>query len=150
MAEMPTTLNFQAVETPPTRVLQVAPLTDIVFLLIGFYLLVGQMVSNQKDPAVQLPTMVSPAGVPEAPAELVINVLRGGGITINGQPASLKAVRRIVQETLAESLAQGRPVRVAVRGDRREQYREILRVLSLLRDCGVKQIDIRAQEGPGS
>ena len=89
-------VNFVRDEPQEERSLQMAPLIDVVFLLICFYLFVAQLITNQKDPSVHLAEMGSPIAARETPAEVTINLRSDGAITMGGRPVTLNAVENKV------------------------------------------------------
>ena len=138
------TLQFGTDTAKAEATVQMAPLIDIVFLLICFYLLVAQLITTQSDPTVQLPTMTSPLAAREQPAELVINLRDDGAVLVNNQtldPGELRAL-------LSASLADGdQSLRVVIRADRRQRYRQLHEILAICRQLNVRQVILRAQGG---
>ena len=128
---------------PAGTTMQVAPLIDIVFLLICFYLLVAQLISTQKDPTVELPEMASPAARPEDPAEFVINLRHDGTVTVEGRPVELRAVRAMLAEQLARAERTKQPLRVVVRADRRQRFGKLDELLKVCRQAGARQVVYR-------
>ena len=62
-------LDFTEAAPDAARGLQVAPLIDVVFLLICFFMLASQLIQYQKDPAVELPVMANAKGAGEQPTD---------------------------------------------------------------------------------
>lgn len=125
--------------------LQMAPLIDIVFLLICFYLFVAQLMSNQKDRTVQLPAMAAAEATREAPAELTINLRADGAVTMGGRTVTLDAVAATLQDQLSRSKEAGRRLRVVVRADERQRFGKLDEVLKVCRRCGAEQVVFRAR-----
>jgi biopolymer transport protein ExbD len=140
-------LSFLAPDAgAPREGLQVAPLVDIVFLLVGFFMLTSQLIQSQKDPDVQLAAMAAPQAAREAPADVTLNLRADGAVTLDGRrvdPANLDAA---LASVLARSRARG-PVRVVVRADRRQTFDALDRVLEACRRAGLGQVVFRAKEG---
>ena len=121
----------------------------IVFLLIGFYLLVSQLMSSRTDFSVQLPTMRNPVVQAARPAEFVINLRRDGTVTLEGRVASLDAVGARLRARLDRAAAKNERLRVIVRADRRGRFGQLDEVLGLCRRAGVEQIIMRTVRGAG-
>ena len=140
------TLSFE----PPARAsatgIGVAPLVDIVFLLICFYLFVTQSIQANEDPSIQLPVVTNPALADEQPAELVVNVAADGSITLNNRPVALPELRATLVGQQRQSTERGRPLTVAVRIDRRQKYRRLDKVLAACRGVGSGQTVLRVAE----
>jgi len=144
MSETTRTIRFGADAEPVEAQVQMAPLIDIVFLLICFYLLVAQLISTQSDPQVQLPTMNTPLAAQQQPAELVINLRQDGGLIVNNESLTGESLR----EVLADSLARAaEPLRVVIRADRRQEYRRLHEVLEICRDVNVPTVILRTEGG---
>lgn len=143
-------LDFSAHrETQRRTALQMAPLIDIVFLLICFYLLVSQLIQHQRDPSVQLPAMVSPVAQVEAPAEIVINLRADGKITIDGRPVPLETLVAVIAGELKRHEAAGTALRVVVRADKRQRFARLDEVLAACREAGLPQVIWRSKKGGG-
>ena len=146
MGEQAATFDF----SPPRRgrpaALQMAPLIDIVFLLICFYLLVAQLIRTQKDPAVDLPVMVYASSAAEAPAELVVNLRADGSVTVGGRAVADGELPRLIHAELARAVEAGTPLRVVVRADRRQRYGKLDELLRLCKQAGLSKVVFRARE----
>jgi len=149
MPENPKTLAFVSDEPREGLGLQVAPLIDIVFLLISFYLLVSQLVTSQKDASVVLPEMTNPVVQNERPAEFVINLRADGTATIDRRPAALPTVRAMLRAQLDRAAQAQQPLRVVVRADHRGRFGKLDDVLGICKDAGVERIVLRARKGQG-
>jgi biopolymer transport protein ExbD len=139
-------IQFASTEPDSGVTIHVAPLIDIVFLLICFYLLVAQMIGNQKDLSVQLPAMANPVIRQEAPAELVINLRQDGMITVGGRRTSLSALRALLVDQVAGANRTKRTLSVVVRADRRQRYGKLDEVFKVCRQSGVRNLVLRAAE----
>ena len=141
------TFNFVADTPRDAAGLQVAPLIDIVFLLICFYLLVAQLTTEQKDASVELPAMAKAALAVERPAEIVINLRRDGGVVVGGRTIDNEGLQTLLAGAVADSRRSGQPLRVVLRADGRQRSGNMNRVLDTCRRMGVRQIVFRARDG---
>ena len=137
-------LSFAGSEEAASPAFHVAPLIDIVFLLICFYLLVAQLTSNQKDPSVQLASMANPVAQPEGPAELVVNLRDDGVLTVGGRPVSLPGLRAMLMRESHRAGRADQALTVAIRADRRQQFGRLNDVLAVCRQASVRTLIIRA------
>lgn len=124
--------------------LAMAPLVDIVLLLICFYMLVANTIQQQEDPDVQLPRVASEQALEERPAELIINVHADRRIVANGRALPLDALRAWLAEQQARAAADDRQVLVVVRADKRQRYGLLDDVLKTCREAGLSQVMLRA------
>ena len=126
---------------PPTAArggIGVAPLVDIVFLLICFYLFVTQSIQAHEDPSIQLPVMTNSLVAVEQPAELVINVAADGAIGLNSQTVDLVALRDALTDQRRQATQRGQVLSVVVRIDRRQPYRRLDQVWAVCREVGLE------------
>ena len=138
------TMSFASPDEDRAFAIQVAPLIDIVFLLICFYLLVAQLIGSQKDPSVQLASMSDQVLAAEAPAELVINLRDDGTVTVGGRPVRMSGLRALLADEKSNAAQAGQRFSVVVRADRRQRYGKLDEVLRLCRQAGVGKLIFRA------
>lgn len=146
---MKNVIQFETATEHETRTLQVAPMIDIVFLLVCFFMLASQLVQSQKDPEVILPEMKNPLSTAEAPAEVTVNLRADGAITIDGQPVPLESLAGLVAGEAQRARREARPLRVVVRADRRQRFAALDDVLGACRKAGLGQVVFRAQQETG-
>lgn len=146
MLETSETLDFAP---PPRRrrvAIRMAPLIDIVFLLICFYLLVAELIRSQKDPTVALPAMAHAAAGEELPAEVVVNLRADATVTVNGVEVAVERLTRLLRTERAKALRSRQPLRVVVRADRRQRFGRLDDVLGACKRAGLATIVFRARE----
>lgn len=114
--------------------LEIAPLVDVVFLLLIFFLLCSTFVM----PALKL--TLPEARNPECPAspELVVSVDRQGNFYLNQEPVTLAHLKVRLQARLAHLKAK----RLTFRGDARSEYRYFVKVLDLAKELGIDDISL--------
>jgi len=108
---------------------QIAPMVDVIFNLLCFFL-VAQIFSQwETEIAVKLPTAQT-SNIPQRlPGEVIVNVLKDGSVIVNKQvldDASLKAMLQRIS-----SLFKSQPV--LIRADKETAYQHIIKVLDLCR-----------------
>jgi len=145
MSQSPTTMRFTPLDAGPGARLQLAPLVDIVFLLISFFMLTSQLIQAQKDRAVELPVMKSPEGERELPAEVTINLREDGRLTVDGEGIAPEGLGGVLAGHVARAREAGETPRVVVRADRRQRFAKLDDVLNVCRQLGLGQVIFRAQ-----
>ena len=125
-----------------------APLVDIVLLLICFYMLVMQSIQSHSDPAVELPSVRQEATIEMLPAELVVNLSQDGQITVNSIAVSIEELGQLIASERLRTADSGQPLKVVVRADRRQRYGELDEVLKTARQAGVSTVMLRATDQP--
>lgn len=143
----PIGLRFNAGDDADAPRLSMAPLVDIVLLLICFYLLVSRAVQTHEDPEVLLPHMAEQRTLDEAPAEIVINLRADDAIIVNQQPISLEELGPLLAAQQERNRAAGRSLAVTIRADARQQYGRLSAILRVCRETGLGSVTLRASEG---
>ena len=124
-----------------------APLVDIVLLLICFYLLVMQSMQNRTDDQIKLPTMVNNETSDVIPAELVVNIDAAGLISLNGASVDLDGLGTLLRSERSRAEASGTGINVVIRADGRQSYGLLDAAMNACRDAGLRGVTIRATEG---
>ncbi len=145
----PASLSFDRHGEEPRTVIGVAPLVDIVLLLISFYLIVSNSIRSYEDPAVELPRMSSELVGDEVPAELVINLRADDTLTVNRVAVPLDGLTELLSSERERGTARGESLRVVIRADRRQRFERLNRVLEACRDAGITSTLLRAIEERG-
>ena len=147
MADTVKRIQFTSPDIRRETTLQMAPLVDIVFLLICFYLLVTQLITHQSDPAVKLPTMTSAMAGRPNPAEVVVNLRATGELVMDGRVVTLDQVRSLLADSMVAARATDQPVRVVIRADREQRYAALDELFTICRELTIRDVILRAQEG---
>jgi len=145
MNEPPHALHFVPAEPAASPRIQVAPLVDIVFLLVCFFMLTSQLIQRHKDPAVELPVMTSPDAAHEVPAEVTVNLRPDGALSVGGRRIAVDDLDGILAAHLARAQRRGEALRVVVRADRRQRFARLDEVLDVCRRVRLPQIVFRAR-----
>ena len=123
---------------------QIAPMIDIVFILLSFFVATQIFAKWETEIDIKLPTAATGKQPRRLPGEIIVNVLMDGRTSVNRQVldeqrlASLLA--RIVQ------LFPGQPV--LIRADRKTQYGHVIRVLDMCRQTDIWNISFATDAEP--
>ncbi|MFT5424428.1 MAG: biopolymer transport protein ExbD [Phycisphaerales bacterium] len=123
--------------TPEVR-LDLAPLIDVVFLLLTFFLFAMLLMVRADVLDIRLPEIAS--GNPAAPSEpITVGLMHDGSLQVQGEPIELAALTdRLVElrdTTGSEGDAPKRPVLLAV--DERCDSGTLIRVIDALTGAGI-------------
>ncbi len=124
-----------------------APLVDIVLLLICFYLLVMQSMQARTDDKILLPEMVNNQTSELQPAELVININVDGDVTLNGRAVNIDDLPNVLTTERLRAAEAGQAINAVVRADGRQQFGVMDQALNACREAGLGIVTIRATEG---
>jgi len=126
-------VNFRGKTKPPNAGFQLAPMIDIMFLLLCFFIAAQIYAQWESEIDIKLPTAATGEIPDRLPSEIIINV-RQDGVTVVNQ-------RQLKQEGLSDLLTRivaiypGQPV--LIRADKRTAYEHVIGILDLCR-----QVDI--------
>ncbi len=140
--------------SPPPASFQLAPMIDIVFLLLIFFLVTYQITEKEKDLDVSVPTATEGSEQSRVANEIVINLTSEGVISISGEvytKEQLKAkLERIVKasELANTGGADRQPVRI--RGDANVTYQEAIELVDVVRKAGIWNIGFATKIKNGS
>ena len=114
---------------------RVLPLINVVFLLLIFFMLAGQL--SASDPFEVAPPRSQSEG-PPAPQEALVLVAADGRLALDGEVMEGPAL----QSRLAARLKGEADVRVRLKADGRAEAARVVAVMELLREAGVKRLKL--------
>ena len=125
---------------PPPPGFQLAPMIDIVFLLLLFFLVTYQITEQEKDNRIAVPTSSEGVQSKRVANEIVINITTAGEISIAGQPYTheelfQKLTRLVEASRLAGDDADSQPVRLRTDADTPTQV--LFRVMDEVQKAGI-------------
>lgn len=128
--------------TPPDGI-AMAPLIDVVFLLLIFFLVSTTLKSEDKEIELELPEMENTTRVKKEMTEfLIIAVDPGGIIYLDGEEANREYLRQYLKE-----IAETEPdKRIRLDADRSAPFRSVAEVLDLIKVLDLQNFGIKAYE----
>jgi len=125
--------------------IQMASLIDVVFLLLLFYAVTTQFVSNQRL-KLKLPEAKTSQAVGrnEAQKMPVVTVTKDGGIWIDNRRVSDADLERTLQSVLANQPKKT----IILKGDRGADYGIVVHVLDVARSVGATSIQMSTVKPP--
>lgn len=127
---------------PEPASMQLAPMIDIVFLLLIFFIVTWQYSRSETDLSVSVPTAEEGVQKDRAPGEIIINVLPDGTIKVDGGEVSLKDLH--LKLTVIARVHPDNPVRI--RGDGGVPYQRIVEVIDGCQKAGIWNISFATQK----
>lgn len=134
-------MKFKAAP-PPTATIQMAPMIDIVFLLLIFFLVTWQFSRSEQDSKVKVPTSSQGKEENRAKSEIVVNIRQGGELIVNGEVLTdeqlLGKLRAIAE------IYENQPVRL--RGDGEITYQTLMGVIDICQKAGIWNISFATRK----
>jgi biopolymer transport protein ExbD len=123
---------------PRNTGIDITPLMDIVFQLLLFFILTSAML----QPGLPLDLPGSKEKSEGAEADLVISINAEGEIFMNEVPVPLETV----EPAIAALAGENPEAAVILRGDRKVRYGRFFEVLDIIRNTGIKTLNLAYDE----
>lgn len=116
--------------------LNLTSMTDIVFLMLVFFMLATTFVDPEKALGIELPGAASGT---DAPAEeLVINVLEDGAYVVGGVSLDEQGLRQRIEQAAGER----RDTPVTIRGHRLARHEAIVTAMDACQEHGLTNLSV--------
>lgn len=116
-----------------------APMVDIVLLLVIFFMLTSQLMSQDRTVPLDLPTASS--SVKDASRIPTISIQQNGAIFLEGKQVSLQQLQEKVKAAVQNSGGI-----VALRADEKSNYGVVVSVMDAIRKVGTVKIALATEE----
>ena len=123
--------------------LNLAPMIDVVFLLLIFFMVATTFVEKEKEMGLDLPTAESGEEPERDFDELVINLLEDGAIKVNGETMTEDQLN----QTLGFAARSNPETPVTIRGDREVVLQRVVAVMDACRIAGLTDIGMMTLDG---
>lgn len=118
---------------------QMAPMIDIIFVLLLFFIITSAIQQNEKDITIALPSTKSGEPTDQGRSEIIINVAANGDLIIHNEKLSLEVLREKLEQ-LAK-LFKGLSIpNVIVRGDKSASYGRVVEVLDICANANMRNV----------
>jgi biopolymer transport protein ExbD len=137
----------------PQVEMQIAPLIDVCFLLLFFYILTSKPVETESELGISLPGTVAQAESMEFPDEQRVEILESGQIVLNEElldpPDSqeLKRLHAVLFRYKQSADANKTPALVSVDAADQATHQRIVDVLNTCAQAGIKQVSLAHAQG---
>ena len=115
--------------------IELAPIIDMVFLLLIFFLVATTFHQTEREMQIALPAAASAGPISTALREIVINVDAEGTIIVSGRRVAPDDLRSMIEQALFSNPEQ----KVTVRGDRAVAYASVVQVLDICKGAGIQE-----------
>jgi biopolymer transport protein ExbD len=127
-------LRGRAIPTHPG--IQLAPLVDVLLLLLIFFLMTWNAARNENELDVKVPK-ASAAKEKSAPiGDVVVNVKSDGNVVVNRRTLSAAELTELLKGLVQLNSEQA----VVIRGDEAGAYKNIVEVLNICSQAGVSNV----------
>ncbi|HTL70565.1 MAG TPA: biopolymer transporter ExbD, partial [Candidatus Eisenbacteria bacterium] len=110
----------------PLPVVQMIALIDVLFINLSFFMALSLHFNFESELSISVPQANAAQEARMAPEEIVINILRDGGVVVNQEKVSLEQLGALLQKTSALYPGQA----VIVRADQKTYHEHVVRVLN--------------------
>ena len=116
--------------------IQLAPLVDVLFLLLIFFLLTWNAARNENELDVKVPKASSAKEKTAPIGDVIVNVKADGNVVVNRRTLSGPELTELLK-----SLVQLDPDQaVVIRGDESGAYKNVIEVLNVCSEAGVTNV----------
>lgn len=126
---------------PEPAAMQLAPMIDIVFLLLIFFIVTWQFTRAETELSVSVPTAEEGAEPSRQKGEVVINVLADDSLKVEGSAIDLRGLTEWLTPIAKQYPNQ--PVRL--RGDADVSYQRMVEVIDACQKAGIWNISFATQ-----
>lgn len=125
---------------------QIAPMIDVVFLLLCFFVTSQVFSQWESEIDITLPTAESGQTPQRLPGEIIINVRADGTKVVNSQTLELAQLQALLERLVG--LFPGQPI--LIRADKATAYEHIIAVLDLCRQADLWNISFATSQAEAS
>jgi biopolymer transport protein ExbD len=129
----PFPVNFRSHTTAEPKGFLIAPMVDILLVLLGFFMLTWTFSRYETELDVQVPTAHEGKEVRRSPGEVIINVKADGSIIMNRHTFSPEELT----STLTHIATLYPDQAIILRGDTTAPYNYIIQVLDICRSANI-------------
>jgi biopolymer transport protein ExbD len=136
-------MNFRKTHTIDPVPMQLAPLVDVLFLLVIFFAVTWKAGQDEKLMDVAVPAADTGKDRKQTSVgEIIVNVKNDGGIVVNGQPLTVEELLGKLQTIASIYKDQA----VIIRGDVATPYDKIIKVLDTCQKAGIWNIGFATRD----
>ena len=132
--------------------LQIAPLIDVVFLLLIYFMVSSSLKRSEADLSLSLPSQVAQSQSVKMPDEQIVEVLANGTIVLNGrefndpQKRDMSDLEHTLTRYREASLLTGNPAMITVAPNDDSVHERVIDVLNACAGAGIKNVTFGSAE----
>jgi biopolymer transport protein ExbD len=129
-------MNLRRHATPQHPGIQLAPLVDVLLLLLIFFLMTWTAARNENELDVKVPKAASAKEKPAPIGDVVVNVKADGNVVVNRRTLTAAELSDMLKGLVALYPDQA----VVIRGDEAGAYKNVIAVLNTCSEAGVTNV----------
>src|SRR6266403_3962829 len=129
-------MNLRRHATPQHPGIQLAPLVDVLLLLLIFFLLTWNAARNENELDVKVPKATAAKEKAAPPGDIIVNVKNDGSVVVNRRTLSAPELRDLLQNLVKLYPEQA----VVIRGDEGGAYKNVVNVLNICSEAGITNV----------
>jgi biopolymer transport protein ExbD len=129
-------MNFRSRTVPQHPGIQLAPLVDVLLLLLIFFLLTWNAARNENELDVKIPKAKAATEKSAPIGDVIVNVKADGSVVVNRRTLTAADLTTMLQGLVKLNPDQA----VVIRGDEAGEYKNIVNVLDLCSQAGVTNV----------
>ena len=130
-------MRFNSLRREDDLRIELVSMTDIVFLLLIFFMVSTTFVDSSRSLDIQLPDTKA-AEVAQKTQQYVIEIGQQGALRLDGQAVRLEELTQQLQV----SRGTGQQRSVIIRADKRLPYGQVITILGLVRQANIRDIAV--------
>jgi biopolymer transport protein ExbD len=116
--------------------IQLAPLVDVLLLLLIFFLLTWNAARNENELDVKVPKASAAKDKPAPIGDVVVNVKTDGNVVVNRRTLTAGELTELLKGLVQLNSEQA----VVIRGDEAGAYKNIIGVLNICTEAGITNV----------
>ena len=129
-------MNLRGRAMPQHPGIQLAPLVDVLLLLLIFFLMTWNAARNENELDVKVPKASSAKEKMAPIGDVIVNVKADGNVVVNRRTLSGPELTELLKGLVQLSADQA----VVIRGDEAGAYKNIVNVLNICSEAGVTNV----------
>ena len=141
-------MNFRKAVEEHEESFQIAPLIDIVFLLLTFFIVTGALAAQEKETPIQLPKTTAAVARARGTLDVVVNITQAGLVFINQRPYPMPRLRQLLSDVRRSARAAS--VSVIIRADGKALHEDVVKVIDACAAARLKDVSfVSVSKGRG-
>lgn len=129
-------MNLRRHATPQHPGIQLAPLVDVLLLLLIFFLMTWNAARNENELDVKIPKATAAKEKSAPIGDVIVNVKADGNVVVNRRTLSVPELTDLLKNLVQLNADQA----VVIRGDEAGAYKNVVSVLNVCSQAGVTNV----------